>query len=116
MRLDELPRGQVATIASVVAGLGVTTALIQFGSKAHAEGRTGEVRALLSAAPSLHAASRRERVVLRGEPPSPANPPSGCVFRTRCPSAIEACAGVVPALETRGDPAHRVACIRHDIG
>jgi oligopeptide/dipeptide ABC transporter ATP-binding protein len=54
--------------------------------------------------------------VLRGEPPSPANPPSGCVFRTRCPSAIEACAGVVPVLETRGDPAHRVACIRHDIG
>jgi oligopeptide/dipeptide ABC transporter ATP-binding protein len=73
-------------------------------------------RALLSAAPSLHAASRRERVVLRGEPPSPANPPSGCVFRTRCPSAIDACAGVVPALEVRGDPSHRVACIRHDIG
>jgi peptide/nickel transport system ATP-binding protein len=73
-------------------------------------------RALLSAAPSLHAASRRERVVLRGEPPSPANPPSGCVFRTRCPSAIDACAGVVPELETRGDPSHRVACIRHDIG
>ncbi|EWY41000.1 peptide ABC transporter ATP-binding protein [Skermanella stibiiresistens SB22] len=73
-------------------------------------------RALLSAAPSLHAESRRERVVLRGEPPSPANPPSGCVFRTRCPHAIEACAAQPPPLEPREAPGHRVACIRHDIG
>ena len=67
-------------------------------------------RALLSAAPSLDPALRRTRVLLRGEPPSPAAPPSGCVFRTRCPIALEACAAEVPRLETHG--AQRVACIR----
>ena len=66
-------------------------------------------RALLSAAPSLHPGHRRTRILLAGEPPSPADPPSGCVFRTRCPIAIAACADAVPALT--GDK-HRVACIR----
>jgi oligopeptide/dipeptide ABC transporter ATP-binding protein len=67
-------------------------------------------QALLSAAPSLHPERRRTRMLLQGEPPSPAEPPSGCVFRTRCPLAIPDCAKAVPALH--GEGGHRVACIR----
>jgi peptide/nickel transport system ATP-binding protein len=70
-------------------------------------------RALLSAAPTLDHTQRRKRILLRGEPPSPTDPPSGCVFRTRCPWAIDPCATTVPPL--RGSAAHRAACIRDDI-
>ncbi len=69
-------------------------------------------QALLSAAPSLDPARRRARILLQGDPPSPANPPSGCVFRTRCAMALPACAEAAPALEAVDDPRHRVACIR----
>ncbi|MBN9157822.1 ABC transporter ATP-binding protein [Microbacterium sp.] len=55
-------------------------------------------------APPLDAAER-----VRGELPSPLDPPSGCRFRTRCPLATELCATVEPALEAVGD-AHDVAC------
>jgi oligopeptide/dipeptide ABC transporter ATP-binding protein len=71
-------------------------------------------RALLSAAPSIDTAGRRRRIVLQGDPPSPSNVPSGCVFRTRCPWATPACAETVPPLEPVG-PSHRAACIRTDI-
>jgi oligopeptide/dipeptide ABC transporter ATP-binding protein len=55
----------------------------------------------------------RERLVLSGDLPSPANPPSGCGFRTRCPAAIEACAAARPeSLAVAGDPSHQAACIR----
>jgi peptide/nickel transport system ATP-binding protein len=67
--------------------------------------------ALLSAAPSLDPTRRRRRILLPGEPPSPARPPSGCVFRTRCPHALAQCAAEVPALRQAG-PDHRFACIR----
>ena len=53
----------------------------------------------------------RDRILLGGEIPSPMSPPSGCVFRTRCPHAIEACAREVPALEARA-PGHMSACLR----
>ena len=69
-------------------------------------------RALLSASPVPDPKARRKRVVLQGDIPSPINPPSGCVFRTRCPAAIPACAEAVPPLESVGQ-GHRVACIRH---
>jgi oligopeptide/dipeptide ABC transporter ATP-binding protein len=71
-------------------------------------------RALISAVPTLDPARRRLRILLRGDPPSPADPPSGCVFRTRCPFAIAACGEVVPALRPVGT-AHCAACIRDDI-
>jgi oligopeptide/dipeptide ABC transporter ATP-binding protein len=55
----------------------------------------------------------RERLVLTGDLPSPANPPSGCGFRTRCPVAIEACAAARPEPVTvGGDDGHHAACIR----
>jgi oligopeptide/dipeptide ABC transporter ATP-binding protein len=71
-------------------------------------------RALLSAAPSIDTAGRRRRIVLQGDPPSPSNVPSGCVFRTRCPWAVATCAETVPSLEPV-DRDHRAACIRTDI-
>ena len=71
-------------------------------------------RALLSATPMLDPARRATRIILPGEPPSPAAPPSGCVFRTRCPHAIPACADSVPPLRDLAPSGHRVACIRAD--
>jgi peptide/nickel transport system ATP-binding protein len=56
-------------------------------------------------------AHRARRILLAGEPPSPSNPPSGCVFRTRCAHAILACAETVPELRPFG-AGRRVACIR----
>lgn len=68
--------------------------------------------ALLQAIPG--ARSPEERMILKGEIPSPAAPPSGCVFRTRCPFAIADCARSVPQLrEVR--PGQRKACIRDDL-
>lgn len=71
-------------------------------------------RALLSAIPSPDPAARKQRQILTGDIPSPANPPSGCVFRTRCPYALEACAATVPEL-LEFAPGHKRACIRDDI-
>jgi oligopeptide transport system ATP-binding protein len=70
-------------------------------------------QALFSAAPipDPEIESTRQRVILEGDIPSPANPPSGCVFRTRCPIATEECSREVPALrETK--PGHFTACIK----
>jgi oligopeptide transport system ATP-binding protein len=52
--------------------------------------------ALMSAAPQLDGAHRKERILLKGEVPSPLDPPSGCRFRTRCWKATEVCATTAP--------------------
>jgi oligopeptide/dipeptide ABC transporter ATP-binding protein len=67
--------------------------------------------ALLSAIPIPDPEVRRDRIILEGETPSPIDPPSGCVFRTRCPIAVAECAHVVPPLE-EVSPGHFKACIR----
>jgi peptide/nickel transport system ATP-binding protein len=69
-------------------------------------------QALLSAAPLPDPKAARHRIVLKGDIPSPMNPPSGCVFRTRCRYAVDACAKIVPPLEEISSN-HHVACIRH---
>jgi oligopeptide/dipeptide ABC transporter ATP-binding protein len=70
-------------------------------------------QALLSAVPIADPHARKERIILQGDVPSPANPPSGCVFHPRChhPAKDEACASIVPPLEEKA-PGHFAACIK----
>lgn len=68
-------------------------------------------KALLAAAPIPDPSQPAPEVVIHGEPPSPLNPPSGCVFRTRCQHATNECAVQIPEL-TQIDTQHSVACNR----
>jgi len=68
-------------------------------------------RALLSAIPIPDPTRKRERIVLKGDVPTPINPPSGCRFHTRCPEAIPECSRIDPDLR-EVSPGHTVACIR----
>jgi oligopeptide/dipeptide ABC transporter ATP-binding protein len=68
-------------------------------------------QALLSAIPVPDPDARQRRVILQGDMPSALAPPSGCVFRTRCPIASGECAAVIPPLEAVS-PQHFKACIR----
>jgi peptide/nickel transport system ATP-binding protein len=66
-------------------------------------------RALFSAIPNPDPDKKMERIVLKGDIPSPANPPSGCRFHTRCPNACEKCSQVAPVYREY-EPGHFVAC------
>ena len=70
-------------------------------------------QALLSAVPVPDPTVKKSRVVLTGDVPSPANPPTGCVFHPRCqhPAKDAACASIVPPLEEKA-PQHWAACIK----
>ncbi|MHC3941909.1 MULTISPECIES: ABC transporter ATP-binding protein [Paenochrobactrum] len=65
-------------------------------------------QALLSAVPSVKKTKGQQRVRLKGDPPNPANPPSGCRFHTRCSYATELCSKSEPALPV--DTEHSAAC------
>ncbi len=67
-------------------------------------------RALLEAMPRIGAGKRRKRAI-RGEMPSPLDPPPGCVFHPRCPLAQDICRSTVPRFEPlAGQPSHSAAC------
>ena len=72
-------------------------------------------RALVSAipVPDPDVERGRQRIVLAGDPPSPIDPPQGCAFHPRCPSATGRCSESVPALVPSG-PGREAACIRLD--
>lgn len=80
----------------------------------YASPRHPYTQALLAASPRPDPDARRERRLLQGDIPSPIDPPSGCVFRTRCPFALAACAQDVPALREVA-PGHFKACLRDDL-
>ena len=71
-------------------------------------------QALLSAipVPDPKTSRARRRQILQGDVPSPINPPSGCVFSTRCPYATEACRTQTPRVEDVGG-GHVVSCLRY---
>lgn len=65
--------------------------------------------ALMSAVPEVYADEKKQRVILRGDVPSPANPPSGCAFHTRCAHCMELCKTERPVLQ-EVVPGQQVAC------
>ena len=67
--------------------------------------------ALMSAVPVPDPDARFTRIILKGEAPSPMDPPSGCVFRTRCPISSQECSVTIPSLSNVGK-GHAVACLK----
>ncbi len=88
--------------------------VVEIGTRADIYGRPTHpyTQALLSAVPIPDPSRRggRERIILSGDVPSPAAPPSGCNFRTRCPKAQQICAEQEPALIDRFGHGHPSAC------
>jgi oligopeptide transport system ATP-binding protein len=83
------------------------------GKNIYADPLMPYTRALISAVPvpNPEIEATRERIILKGDVPSPIDPPSGCPFHTRCPYAIEDCRRIVPQL-VEIKPLHQAACIR----
>ena len=88
--------------------------IVEIGSRADVFERPAHpyTQALLSAAPipDPKVARQRNRTLLKGDPPSPISPPSGCAFRTRCPIAAAACAERLPPM-IEVSPGHEAACL-----
>ena len=71
--------------------------------------------ALLSAVPIADPTLKREKIILRGDVPSPINPPPGCRFHTRCPYVVDRCRTDEPPLQ-EVQPGHLVACHLREVG
>lgn len=68
-------------------------------------------QALMSAVPRVETHARRQRIVLKGDLPSPIAPPAGCKFHTRCPNAMPRCAAEAPpAVAMNADGSHQASC------
>jgi peptide/nickel transport system ATP-binding protein len=85
--------------------------LVEFGSKTaiFKNPLHPYTKALLSAAPIPDPSVKRDRIILEGSIPSPANPPPGCKFHTRCRECMEICKKVIPQT-TEVEPGHKVSC------
>jgi len=85
--------------------------LVEFGSKKDIFRNPLHpyTQALLSAAPIPDPSAKRNRIILEGSIPSPANPPSGCKFHTRCRERMEICSKVIPEAKEI-EPGHTVVC------
>ncbi len=85
--------------------------MVEFGNKKDIFGNPLHpyTRALFSAIPNPDPDKKMERIVLKGDIPSPASPPAGCRFHTRCPEACEGCGTEVPTYR-EVEPGHFVAC------
>ena len=70
-------------------------------------------KALLSAVPKVKS-KNLNKIIIKGDIPSPTNPPSGCVFRTRCKFASKECSQIIPPLK-KVDNDRLVACIKEDV-
>ncbi len=87
--------------------LGKTMEVIDAKNLEHAQ--HPYTKSLLSAIPIPDPFRKKERIILKGDVPSPINPPSGCVFHPRCPIAVERCQKEVPLLR-EVTPQHQAAC------
>ena len=89
--------------------------LVEIGPAAtiYAEPQHPYTQSLLSAVPipDPREERRRRRIVLKGEPPNPTDPPVGCIFQGRCPEVIDKCRREAPPLDEKR-PRHRAACWR----
>ena len=85
---------------------------VEFGPKQQlfAAPRHPYSQALLASTPRIDRTKRKERIMLKGELPSPLSPPSGCAFHTRCPYAVQKCGEIRP--ELREVDGRQVACHR----
>jgi oligopeptide/dipeptide ABC transporter ATP-binding protein len=78
--------------------------------KLYRDPRHPYTQALLAVIPRMESGRDKQRVLIKGDIPSPANPPSGCEFHTRCPIKEKQCETTVPELK-EVEPGHFVACL-----